>query len=628
MLARLNICAIVLVIGVQSGEVAEWRQQREKAVDALFHQQEAAWGVELLQQAASQGNLDAKSDLTLALLLGIGVTQDIAGAASSSSSLVSVGGARAHTTQAILLSHNLTGTSLTQEERQSQAVSHYMVAAMNKDPLAQIMVGGHYWSGGDCHAALQYLRRAASTVAPTASEEAKGRNPPRYVWAEDDTMASFYQMPSLDEFQYLEYSAMNGDAEAALRAAIILYKGVPDIGYDPVRAAEYLRQAAETNSTTAMVMLAAMHLHKTVPPDRDDTLDLLQMALSLGDKTAHTYLGLLFLQGFGDVPKNLAKAKKHLQQGIKTGSVEAFYLLGRVYEDPDSSGSLEEAMMMWEVSATFGHVPSAFRVAENYWQKMNKAASTTVIPESTSAVAENLCREALPFYRMTALSGSWQYLQEAAYDDYRGGRYSSALLKYLLLSDLGYTSAHVNAGRLLDSGVVDVYSSQEAARSEALKVWRRAADAGVAAGHLRLGDMYYYGEGVPRDVVAAAKHYGDGAKLGSAEALFNMANMKEWGEGTFQNITKARMLYQAALEASPEDALVPVSLALFRMDAILAINATIGLDLYSVDWFPAKLSRRRNLFSSFLSYFPEWDVALMVALAIVIVVMLTARYRR
>ncbi|KAG7175591.1 protein sel-1 homolog 2-like [Homarus americanus] len=626
MWTSLNVCIIVMVIGVQSGEVAQWQQQKEKVVSALFHQQEAAWGVEVLQQAARQGNLDAESDLTLARLLGTGMTQDIAGAAASSSNLVNVGGARAHTTQGLLLSHNLTGTSLTKEERHSQAVWHYLLAAMNKDPLAQIMMGGHYWNGGDCEAALQYLRRAAVTVIPTAREEAISQNPPRYLWAEDDNTPSIYQMPSLDEFQFLEYSAMTGDPVAALRAGIILHKGVPDVGQDLAQAAVYLRQAAQANSTSAMVMLAAMHLHNSVAPDRDDTLDLLQTALILGDKTAHTYLGLLYLKGFGDVPKNLARAKKHLEQGIRTGSVEAFYLMGNVYEDPDSSGSPEEAMMMWEVSATFGHVPSAFRVAENYWQNLQKTVATTVIPESSSAVSENLCRKALPLYRMISLSGSWQYLQEAAYEDYTKGRYAPALLKYLLLSDLGYASAHVNAGRLLDSGITGVYSSIEAAQSEALKVWGRAAEAGVATGHLRLGDIYYYGEGVPRDLEAAATHYGDAGKLGSAHALFNMANMIEWGVGVSQNVTNAKVLYEAAYEAI-SDAYVPVSLALLRMDLFLAINSTLGFDLYYTSWSPT-ITRHTGLFSTLDANIPAWDIVAMVVLATVIVVMITARHRR
>lgn len=629
MWARLGIGAIVFVMTVQGfGEVAEWQQQREKAVDALFQQQEAAWGVELLQQAARQGNVDAQSDLTLARLLGTGLTQDIDGAAASSSSLVSVGGARAHTTQALLLSHNLTGTSLTQEERKSQAVSHYLLAAMGKDPLAQIMVGRHYWRGGDCDAALQYLRRAAAAVLPTTTEEAKGRIPPRFVWPQDNHTPTTYQVPSLDEFQFLEYSAMNGDPEAALRAGIILYKGVPNVGYDPVRAATYLRQASRANSTTAMVLLAAMHLHKTISPDRDDTLELLQLALSLGDKSAHTYLGLLYMKGYGDVPKNLAKARKHLEEGIKTGSVEAFYLLGKVYEDPDSSGSVEEAMMMWEVSATFGHVPSAFRVAENYWQRMQKVTTTTVTPDGSSALTENLCRNALPLYRMISLSGNWQYLQEAAYEDYAKGRYSAALLKYLLLSDLGYAAAHVNAGRLLDSGITGVYRSKEAAYSEALKVWRRAADAGLATGHVRLGDIHYYGQGVPGDVRTAAKHYSEAAQLGSPQAMFSLANMREWGEGVSQNVSRARELYEAALDADV-DAYVPVSLALLRMDVLLCVNATLGLDVYGGGWAAASLLHRPLTFVSTLdSRMPAWDVVVMLVLATIILAMLAARHRR
>ncbi|XP_071533384.1 uncharacterized protein [Panulirus ornatus] len=629
MWARLGIGVVVLVVGVQGfGEVAEWQQQREKAVDALFQQQEAAWGVELLQQAAKQGNMDAESDLTLARLLGTGLTQDIDGAAASSSSLVSVGGTRAHTTQALLLSHNLTGTSLTQEERKSQAVSHYLLAAMGNDPLAQIMVGRHYWSGGDCDAALQYLRRAATSVLPTTTEEAKGRNPPRFVWPEDDNTPSTYQVPSLDEFQFLEYSAMSGDPEAALRAGIILYKGVPDVGYDPVRAARYLRQASEANSTTAMVLLASMHLHNTISPDRDDTLELLQSALSLGDKSAHTYLGLLHMKGYGEVPKNLGKARKHLEEGIKTGSVEAFYLLGKLYEDPDSSGSVEEAMMMWEVSATFGHVPSAFRVAENYWQRMQKVTTTTVTPDGSSALAENICRNALPLYRMIALSGNWQYLQEAAFEDYNKGRYSAALLKYLLLSDLGYASAHVNAGRLLDSGITGVYRNEEAAYSEALKVWQRAADAGLATGHVRLGDMYYYGHGVPADEHSAAKYYGQAAHLGSPQAMFSLANMKEWGQGVSQNVTRARELYEAALEADA-DAYVPVTLALLRMDMLLGMNATLGLDLYAGrSSLASLLDPTLGLMSTLDACVPAWDIVVMVGLATLILLLVAARHRR
>ncbi|KAK7066602.1 Protein sel-1 1 [Halocaridina rubra] len=330
------------------------------------------------------------------------------------------------------------------------------------------------------------------------------------------------QLPSLDEQQYLEYEAHHGDPDAALRAAVILFTPVPGLKYDPALAVFYLRQAAVANSTTAMIMLAALHLHKTVVPDKNDTFELLQQALAQGEGAAHTYLGLLYLNGFQDIPKDLQKAKYHLEEGVKVGSVEAFYFLGKLYDSPEGPGTPNDALPLWEISAAFGHIPSAYRVAEKYNQKLQIASLTTVTPDGTSALINRLCQNALPLYRMVALSGKWHNLLQLAYNDYTQGYMSSALMKYLLLSDLGYAAAHVNAGRILDANP-DVYEDQEAAAYEALKIWQRAAEAGIASGHLRLGDLYYYGQGIPRNLTAAAMHYSNAAQLGSGHGMYSAA---------------------------------------------------------------------------------------------------------
>ncbi|XP_066983568.1 protein sel-1 homolog 2-like [Macrobrachium rosenbergii] len=612
--------AFVCVVTVSCGDVSEWHQQQDEIRDGLFLPGESTKGAELLQQAASQGNTDAESDLTLARLLGIGLTQDIEWAAKSSLALLDSGGARAHTTQGLLLSHNLTGKELTDEERRTQALSHYLVAAINKDPLAQIIVARHYINKGDCEAALQYLRKAAASVVPSTSEEVRANIPVRYVWPEDDTMSLINQLPTLDELQFMEYLAQNGDVDAALRAAIVLVTPIPGLKYDPELAVLYLRQAVEANSTSAKVMLAAIHLHKSLQPDKNDTLELLQEALAHGDLTAHTYLGLLYLEGFQDVPRNLRKAKFHLEEGVKIASVEAFYLLGKLYNTPEGPGNPIDAVHLWEVAAAFGHVPSAFKVAESYNKKLQVAALTTVTPDGTSALINKLCEDTLPLYRLVALSGKWRNLHHLAFDDYTQGHTSSALMKYLLLSDLGYNAAHINAGRILDSERSTLYDDDEAATNEVVKIWRRAADAGIALGYLRLGDLFYYGDGVSKNLTAAAEHYNSAAQLGSAHGMFSAAQAVEWGEGTEQNLEKARELYEVILDTHSE-ALVPVTLALYRMEVLIALSRFFKTNLY----FHPLLQHPGQYLYTFV---PPWDISIMIVLGIFITTMVTNRVRR
>ncbi|XP_063598964.1 protein sel-1 homolog 1-like [Penaeus indicus] len=622
MRSDIGLLSILILVGsVYGAELTKWQNQREEAVFALFRPQDASRGALILQHAASQGNVDAESDLTLAMLLGMGVPQDIDAAEKSSSSLVEGGGARAHTTLGLLLAHNLTGTEMTEEKRQSQALSHYILAAMSNDPIAQMLAGWHYLKVGDCDAALQYFRRAALAVIPSVPEEMMSQDSPRYVWPEDDQFAEEGRM-TLDEFHYIELMAQHGDADAALKTAFILYRGMPGLPRDVRGAVGYLRQAVKENSTSAMVILSSILLRHDFPDIEEDVLGLLQTALDFGEQSAHAFLGLLYLNGFRGVPKDLAKAKIHLTQGVMHGVAEAFYLLGKLYEE-DNSGKTDEAIALWHVSASIGHVPSAFRIAERYWQELHRVATNV---DNTAVFAQALCHSAVSMYREVALSGDWHYLLESAYDDYVNGHVGTALMKYLLMSDLGYPSAHVNAGRLLDSGNDGIYNTEEALHHQAVKVWQKAAETGTATGYVRLGDLHYYGQGVPQDLTLAFMYYNNASMLGSAHGLFNAAQMVEWGEGVEQNVTKAREMYQSAGELS-EDAHVPITLALLRLDLFLRLNTTLGLDLYAVDWSLPSLKDQGGHSFFVSASMPAWDIILMVVLAVIITAMVALRAR-
>merc|ERR1711972_48172 len=95
-----------------------------------------------------------------------------------------------------------------------------------------------------------------------------------------------------------------------------------------------------------------------------------------------------------------------------------------------------------------------------------------------------------------------------AHADYRRGRYDEALMKYLLLAELGYEVAQSNAAYILDRKETDLYNPEEMWK-RALVYWSRAAAQGYSAARVRLGDYFYYGwgTGMKRDIHLAKRFY-------------------------------------------------------------------------------------------------------------------------
>jgi TPR repeat protein len=80
----------------------------------------------------------------------------------------------------------------------------------------------------------------------------------------------------------------------------------------------------------------------------------------------------------------------------------------------------------------------------------------------------------------------------------------------------------------------------------ALKELTRLGEAGDAQAQRRLGNLYQVGEGVTRDLPAAAAWYAKAAEQGDAEAQYNLANMYLMGEGVEQDDAKALSWYRKA----------------------------------------------------------------------------------
>jgi TPR repeat protein len=87
----------------------------------------------------------------------------------------------------------------------------------------------------------------------------------------------------------------------------------------------------------------------------------------------------------------------------------------------------------------------------------------------------------------------------------------------------------------------------------ALAVYSQAANLGHPRAMAVLGNMYYDGQGVPKDLGQAVKWYTEAAMRGNRGAQYSLGGMYEEGEGVAKNVPKAAQLYEAsARQGMPE----------------------------------------------------------------------------
>eukprot|EP00729_Bicosta_minor_P032742 gene32742-biopygen5792 len=108
-------------------------------------------------------------------------------------------------------------------------------------------------------------------------------------------------------------------------------------------------------------------------------------------------------------------------------------------------------------------------------------------------------------------------------------------------------AAQCSLGAMYDKG-----EGVEQDHIEAVKWYRKSAEAGNADGQYNLGIIYGNGEGVEQDYVEAAKWYRKSAEAGFAQAQYNLGNMYRKGEGVEQDHVETAKWYRKSAEAGDE----------------------------------------------------------------------------
>lgn len=83
----------------------------------------------------------------------------------------------------------------------------------------------------------------------------------------------------------------------------------------------------------------------------------------------------------------------------------------------------------------------------------------------------------------------------------------------------------------------------------AVQWYKKAADAGNGEAMNAIGDMYYNGEGVPKDYTEAMKWYQQSANVNYGDAMLKLGNIYHDGDGIEQDDTEAIRWYRKAADA-------------------------------------------------------------------------------
>lgn len=557
-----------------------------------------AW--DMMSRAAEMGHPEAKVALAWARLAGRHFRQDPERARSLFEEVAQTGHPQGQFGQGFLFA---TGTTV--NSSQAKALLHYTFGAFGGSAWAQMALGYRYWSGmgvaTSCEKALDYYRRVAQTVAADVSFS--GGQSIQRIRLQDEIESSAYSSGILDNdlIEYYQLLADKGDVQAQLGLGQLHYQGGRGVETDHRLAMHYFQQAADAGNPMAMSFLGKMYLDGSdVLVQNNDTAFLyFKKAADQGNPVGQSGLGLMYLHGKG-VERDYKKAFDFFRKAAEQSWVDGQLQLGNMYYNGwGVARDYKMATKYFNLASQSGHILAFYNLADMH---------------ATGTGTLRSCQTAVELYKNVAERGRWGEWMMEAYTDYRRGRTDEALMKYLVLAELGYEVAQSNVAFILDRKETLLFDADEQWK-RALVYWTRAAAQGYSAARVRLGDYYYYGLGTDQDYETAAFHYRIASEQqNNAQAMFNLGYMHELGHGMRQDIHLAKRFYDMAAETSV-DAKVPVALAL----------AKLGLIFAWMNWKDYKITVSPETLANLELY---WDIYLLVMLIGVLSLVMMVRRPR
>ncbi|GAX75411.1 hypothetical protein CEUSTIGMA_g2855.t1 [Chlamydomonas eustigma] len=314
-------------------------------------------------------------------------------------------------------------------------------------------------------------------------------------------------LPKPQAMHYFERAAAAGDVDAMAHLGHMFANGYgAKKSYET--AFSWLKLAADKESASGQFGLACLYLYgHHVEEDQEMAYKLMLKAAGQGHAEANFFIGIMHHKGLGVRRKNIQKAFQYYVAAAQAGHVPAMY---------------NAAMMQLSGKGTVKSCKSAVGLLKQLAERSPEAA---------------------------ALQKGHEYFFQSDYN--------LALLSYLEAAEMGMELGQSNAAWLLHRGYV-IAGGMRA--NVTFTLTQRSADQGNVASLLLMADSYLQGEGVDQDWTRSAAVYYDAFQERSAQAMFNLGFMHEFGVGVVKDFKLAKRFYLMAKHAQPE-AFLPVQIA-------------------------------------------------------------------
>ena len=410
--------------------------------------------------------------------------------------------------------------------------------------------------------------------------------------------------------EYYEKSAALNYGWAFYNLGNMYYYG-RGVKQDYTKAREYYEKAAALNNASAFYNLGYMYAHGNgVKQDYTKAREYYEKSAALNNASALNNLGYMYAHGNG-VKQDYTKAREYYEKSAALNNASAFYNLGYMYENAKGvREDLRKARDYYEKAAALNNADAMYELGEIYFEGYGvkedyakardyyeKAAALNnedamlklgeLYAESEGLGFKRDYKKALEYYEKAAA------LNNGTAFDRLGGMYRKGL---------GVKQDYKKAREYYEKAKANGYNSdsdikalnEEIEKAKEFSAALKKANRGNVEAMIKVGGMYFSGEGVKQDrrkgleyfEKAAAKghkevqglvgwmyflptnginqnykkarewfeKYVAQAKTDEEKGMFVMLGfMYEYGLGVKKDSSKARELYQKAPSIKPEE---------------------------------------------------------------------------
>ncbi|EDV20294.1 uncharacterized protein TRIADDRAFT_32291, partial [Trichoplax adhaerens] len=508
----------------------------------------------------------------------------------------------------------LHATGLGFNSSQAKALVYYTFSALGGYTFGEMSLGYRYFNGigvsKSCETALSYYKRVATKVAAAATS---GGDAIHRIRLSEEAEQGTAKIGLLDDdiVQYYQFLAEKGDLQAQVALGQLYYQGGRGVKKDHLKALKYFKMATKATDGIGDAFLGKLYSEgsRNIKQSNRTALEYFRKSVDKKSPIGYCGLGDMYLHGKGlakDYKKAFSLFSLSAQQGWADGQLQ----LGLMhYKGLGTPKDLKQAVKYFNLASQSGHILAIYHLG------MLHATGNGIIRS---------CHTATELLKTVAERGQWSRILMEAYNAFKNGQISDALIKYGFMAELGYEIAQSNVAYILDKGkklfayICEASHIRETEKyPRALLQWSRAASQGSTVALVKVGDYHYYGFGTKVDYEAAALNYRVASEQqNNAQAMFNLAYMHERGLGLKRDMHLAKRYYDMASEASTE-AYIPVKLALAKLSF-----------LYTAEWLRhVSKSGKQDDVKLDKSLTNNWDLYLMAILIGFLIIVIIMRRR-